>query len=61
MEKLPSMTEVRSFRALRYDTRRVELSRVIVPPYDVIAPDEREGYRLLKSQRVYQRELDRPR
>ena len=38
------MTVVRPFRALRYDTSRVELSRVIVPPYDVIAADERESF-----------------
>jgi uncharacterized protein (DUF1015 family) len=29
------------FRALRYDPARVDLGRVIVPPYDVIAPDDR--------------------
>jgi len=38
------MTEIRPFRALRYDPKRVELSRVLVPPYDVIAPDERAGF-----------------
>jgi len=38
------MTDVRPFRALRYDPERVDLSNVIVPPYDVIAPDEREAY-----------------
>ena len=31
------MTDVRPFRALRYDPARVDLSRVIVPPYDVVA------------------------
>jgi len=35
------MTDLRPFRALRYDTDRVTLSDVIVPPYDVIEPDER--------------------
>jgi uncharacterized protein (DUF1015 family) len=35
------LTDVRPFRAVRYDTKRVELSNVIVPPYDVIAADER--------------------
>lgn len=35
------MTEVRPFRAVRYDLDRVDLSKVIVPPYDVIADDER--------------------
>jgi uncharacterized protein (DUF1015 family) len=29
------------FRAVRYDPERVELERVIAPPYDVIAPDDR--------------------
>jgi uncharacterized protein (DUF1015 family) len=35
------MTIIRPFRALRYDPARVELSRVLAPPYDVIAADER--------------------
>ena len=35
------MTELRPFRALRYDTDRVELGRVLVPPYDVISPADR--------------------
>lgn len=35
------MTVTRPFRAVRYDPARVELGRVIVPPYDVIAADER--------------------
>jgi uncharacterized protein (DUF1015 family) len=35
------VTSVRSFRALRYDTDRVDLGRVIVPPYDVISADDR--------------------
>ncbi|MGH0034443.1 MAG: DUF1015 family protein [Myxococcota bacterium] len=38
------MTVVRAFRAVRYDTDRVDLSRVIVPPYDVIAADERASF-----------------
>lgn len=38
------MTVVRPFRAVRYDPKRVDLSRVIVPPYDVIAADERAGF-----------------
>ena len=35
------MTDVRPFRALRYDLSRVDLARVIAPPYDVIAAAER--------------------
>ncbi|MCR9095032.1 MAG: DUF1015 domain-containing protein [bacterium] len=38
------MTVARPLRALRYDTDRVDLSRVIVPPYDVIADDERGDF-----------------
>jgi uncharacterized protein (DUF1015 family) len=38
------MTVVRPFRAVHYDNERVDLSRVIVPPYDVIAPDERAAF-----------------
>jgi uncharacterized protein (DUF1015 family) len=38
------MTVVRPFRAVRYNTERVDLSRVIVPPYDVIAADERGSF-----------------
>ncbi len=35
------MTRVRAFRALHYDPARVDFSRVIAPPYDVIAAEER--------------------
>ena len=38
------MTRIRPFRALRYDPGRVDLSRVIVPPYDVIADEDRAGF-----------------
>ena len=37
------MTTIRAFRALRYDPKRVDLSRVLAPPYDVIAPEERHA------------------
>ena len=36
------MTVVRAFRGVRYDTSRVDLARVIVPPYDVITARGRE-------------------
>ena len=35
------MNEVRPFRALRYDPARVDLGRVLVPPYDVISAADR--------------------
>jgi uncharacterized protein (DUF1015 family) len=38
------MSEVQPFRALRYDTRKVDLGRVVVPPYDVIAAEDREAF-----------------
>ncbi len=38
------MTVVGPFRALRYDADRLDLSRVIAPPYDVIAADERASF-----------------
>jgi uncharacterized protein (DUF1015 family) len=36
------MSDVRPFRALRYDPSRVDLGRVLVPPYDVISAADRE-------------------
>ena len=38
------MTDIRPFRGLRYDPKRVELSTVIVPPYDVISDAQRGAY-----------------
>jgi uncharacterized protein (DUF1015 family) len=36
------MTTIRPFRALRYDTRRVELGKVLAPPYDVVSAEDRD-------------------
>lgn len=38
------MTIARPFAAVRYNLAKVDLSKVIVPPYDVIEADEREGF-----------------
>ncbi len=35
---------LRPLQALRYDSERVRLDDVVVPPYDVIAPSDRERY-----------------
>ncbi|MDJ0866433.1 MAG: DUF1015 domain-containing protein [Myxococcota bacterium] len=35
------MTDVTPFRALRYDPARVDLSQVMVPPYDVVTREDR--------------------
>jgi uncharacterized protein (DUF1015 family) len=43
------MAEIKPFRALRYDERKAgPLEDLVAPPYDVIAPEERELY-LAKS------------
>jgi uncharacterized protein (DUF1015 family) len=38
------VTDVCAFRALRYDAGRVDLARVLVPPYDVISEEERAAF-----------------
>ncbi len=38
------MTDVRPFRALRYDPERVDLAEVLAPVYDVVAPEDRAIY-----------------
>jgi uncharacterized protein (DUF1015 family) len=53
------MTVVRPFRAVRYDTKRVDLSKVIVPPYDVIAADERGSFFDLDPHNAIRFELTR--
>ena len=35
------MTDVHPFRALRYDPARVDVSDVLAPVYDVVAPEDR--------------------
>jgi uncharacterized protein (DUF1015 family) len=38
------MTDIRPFRALRYDDERVDLADVLAPVYDVVAPEDRALY-----------------
>ena len=38
------MAEIRPFRALRYDVRRVPIGKVVTQPYDKITPSMREAY-----------------
>src|SRR5262249_59162441 len=40
----PAVAEVRPFRAERYAEAAGSLEDLVAPPYDVIAPDEREQY-----------------
>jgi uncharacterized protein (DUF1015 family) len=37
------MADVRPFRALRYDPAKVDLTRTIAPPYDVISPEQQRA------------------
>lgn len=37
-----TMADVRAFRALRYDTEKLDLAAVIAPPYDVISKQEQK-------------------
>ena len=37
-----SVPDLRPFRALRFDTAGADLSSVLAPPYDIIAPAERQ-------------------
>ena len=38
------MATVRPFQGIFYDPRRVDLSRVVAPPYDVISPADQRRY-----------------
>jgi len=38
------MAEIRPFRALQYDTRRIPIQEVVTQPYDKITPSMRERY-----------------
>ncbi len=53
------MSKLRAFRALRYDPKRVELGRVLVPPYDVVSPRERELFYALDPHNAIRLELTR--
>jgi len=51
------MPTVRLFRALRYDPGRVEMARVVCPPYDVISATEEPRYRAEPHNAIH---LDKP-
>lgn len=54
------MAVVAPFRALRYDTARVQdLSRVVTPPYDVISPREQDDFYRAHPQNIIRIELNR--
>ncbi len=53
------MTRVRPFRGLRYDPARVDLTRVLAPPYDVIPAGERETWYARDAHNAIRLELTR--
>ncbi len=38
------MAEIKAFRGIRYNQAKVALDNVTAPPYDIISPQEQEGY-----------------
>src|SRR5438552_5266849 len=38
------MAVVRPFQGIMYDPRRVDMSKVVAPPYDVISTEDRQRY-----------------
>ena len=38
------MATVRPFQGIRYDPQKVDLARVVAPPYDVISPRDQVRY-----------------
>ncbi len=55
-----AMPRFEPFAGLRYDARRVDLSMVIAPPYDVISPEERSRLVAQHSANVARVELPEP-
>src|SRR5262245_60737424 len=53
------MPEISLLRGVRYDTARVDLSRVLAPPYDVISDKEREELEALDPHNVVRLDLPR--
>ncbi len=38
------MATIKAFRALRYNQMKVKMENVVAPPYDVISPEQQNGY-----------------
>lgn len=51
------MADVRPFRGLRFDPRRVDVSATVCPPYDVITPEEQQAYHARDSHNIIRVEL----
>jgi uncharacterized protein (DUF1015 family) len=55
-----AMPRFEPFAGLRYDSGRVDLSKVVAPPYDVISPEERARLVARHSTNVVRVELPEP-
>ncbi len=51
------MPEVQPFYGWRYNPSRVDLSRVVAPPYDVVSPEEIAGYLSKDPYNIFHLEL----
>ena len=51
------MADVRPFRGLRFDPRRVDVSAVLCPPFDVMSPNEQRDYHARDPHNVVRIEL----
>jgi len=44
LQRGDAMADVKPFRGIHYDVKRVgDLTRVVAPPYDVISPEEQDA------------------
>ncbi|MGQ9629750.1 MAG: DUF1015 domain-containing protein [bacterium] len=46
------MAEIKAFRGVRYDPSKVDLSKVVAPPYDVISEEDKEFFYNLSDHNV---------
>jgi uncharacterized protein (DUF1015 family) len=38
------MATIKAFRGIRYNQMKVKIENVVAPPYDVISPEQQNGY-----------------
>ena len=53
------MPEVRPFYGWRFNPQKVDLSKVVAPPYDVVSPEEKEAYLAQDPHNIFHLELAR--
>ena len=55
------MVVIKPFRGVRYNPEKVDISRVVTPPYDVISEEERERYYALHDYNIIRLDCNRGR